>query len=64
MFCTIAAFSLNGEHVVRVLSFRMVFFYLVTTGWIFDISFCENSINQSIIAKASERGHAFNTAVV
>ena len=25
-------------------SFRMVFFYLVTTGWIFDISLCENSI--------------------
>ena len=30
-----------------VLSFRMVFFYLVTTGWIFDISLCEDSINQS-----------------
>ena len=33
-----------------VLSFRMVFFYLVTAGWIFDISLlCENStksINQ------------------
>ena len=26
----------------------MVFFYLVTTGWIFDISLCENSFNQSI----------------
>ena len=25
-----------------------MFFYLVTTGWIFDISLCENSINQSI----------------
>ena len=24
------------------------FFYLVTTGWIFDISLCENLINQSI----------------
>ena len=24
------------------------FFYLVTTGWIFYISLCENSINQSI----------------
>ena len=24
------------------------FFYLVTTGWIFDISLCENPINQSI----------------
>ena len=32
-----------------VLSFRIVFFYLVTTGWIFYISFCENSINQLII---------------
>ena len=27
-----------------VLSFRMVFLCLVTTGWIFDISLCENSI--------------------
>ena len=26
----------------------MVFFYLVTAGWIFDISLRENSINQSI----------------
>ena len=26
-------------------SFRMVFFYLVTTGCIFYISLCENSIN-------------------
>ena len=24
-------------------------FYFVTTGWIFEISLCENSINQSII---------------
>ena len=30
-----------------VLSFRMVFFYLVTTGWIFDIGLCENLISQS-----------------
>ena len=30
------------EYVVRSF-FRMVFFYLVTTGWIFDI-ICENSI--------------------
>ena len=29
-----------------VLYFRMVFFYLVTTGWIFDISLCENAIIQ------------------
>ena len=34
-----------------VLSFRMMFFYLVTTSWIFDISLCENSINhQSMTA--------------
>ena len=39
-FCTISAFFL---------SFRIVFFYLVTTGWIFDISLFENSIKQSII---------------
>ena len=43
IFCTIAVFSLYGEYVVRFLSFRMVFFYLMTTGWIFDISLCENS---------------------
>ena len=29
-------------------SFRMVLLYLVTTGWIFGISLCENSINQAI----------------
>ena len=33
----------------NVFSSRMVSFYLVTTGWIFDISLRENSINQSII---------------
>ena len=36
------------ESTSYVLSFRMVFFYLVTMGWIFDISLYENSINQSI----------------
>ena len=39
--------SLCMESTSYVLSFRMVFSYLVTTGWIFDISLCENSINQS-----------------
>ena len=39
-------FSPCMESTSYVLSFRMVFFYLVTTGWIFDISLCENSINQ------------------
>ena len=36
----------------------MVFFYLVTTGWISEISLCENSIDQSIksiIAKLQSR---------
>ena len=46
-FCTIAIFSLYGEYVVRSFLPDGVFFYLVTTGWIFDISLCENS-NQSI----------------
>ena len=40
--------SLCIESTSNVLSFRMVFFYLVTTGWIFDIGLCEISIkNQS-----------------
>ena len=36
------------ESISYIFPFRMVFFYLVTTGWIFDINLCENSINQSI----------------
>ena len=37
------------ERMPCVLSFRMVFFYLVTTGWISGISLlCENLTNQSI----------------
>ena len=41
--------SLCMESTSYVFSFRMVFFYLVTTGWIFDIIslLCKNSINQS-----------------
>ena len=36
------------ESTFYVLSFRMVFFYVVTKDWIFDISLlCENSIDQS-----------------
>ena len=31
-----------------VLSFRVVFSFLMTTGWIFGITSCENSITQSI----------------
>ena len=41
------------ESTSYVLSFRMVFFYLVTTGWVFDISLRENSINQS----SNQRNH-------
>ena len=33
------------------------FFYLVTTGWIFDISLCENSINQSINTAFFQHAH-------
>ena len=36
------------ESMSYVLSFRMVLFYLVTTGWIFYIRLCENSTNQPI----------------
>ena len=36
------------ESTSYVSPFKMLFFYLVTTGWIFDISLCENSINQSV----------------
>ena len=46
-----------------VLSFRMVLFYLVTTGWIFDISLCENSINQSNENQASLRIYTFPKVV-
>ena len=34
------------ESTSYVLPFRMVFFDLVTTGWIFYTSLCENSINK------------------
>ena len=45
------------ESTSYVLSFQMVFFYLVTTGWIFDISLCENSINQSAGRKKKMAGY-------
>ena len=49
IYCTISAFPLYGEHVVRSFLPDGIFFYIVTTGWIFDIILlCENSINQSI----------------
>ena len=43
IFCIIAVFSLYGEYVVRF-SLPDGVFYLVTTGCIFYISLCENSI--------------------
>ena len=49
IFCTISAFSLYGKYVVRsfFLPDGVFHSYLVTTGWVFDISLCENSINPS-----------------
>ena len=41
------------EYAVRSFLPDGVFFYLVTTGWIFDISLCENSINQSNLGCSS-----------
>ena len=40
------------ESTPYVFSFRMVFFYLVTTGWTVDIGLCENSINRSTSTSA------------
>ena len=38
-FCTMVVFSLYGDEMASyVFHLRMVFFYLVTMGWIFDIS--------------------------
>ena len=42
IFLPLPFFSLYGEYVVGF-SFRVVFVYLVTTGWILDISSSENS---------------------
>ena len=36
------------DYTSYVLSFRMVFFYHVTTGWICYISLCKSLFNQSI----------------
>ena len=51
------------ESTSYVLSFRMVFFYLVTTSWIFDISLCEDSFNQSM-AKRGEKGGETKVPIV
>ena len=47
IFVPLLPFSLCMESTSYVSPFLVVFFYLVVTGWIFDISLlCENSINQ------------------
>ena len=43
-------FSLCMESTSYVFSFRVVFIYLVTTGWIFNLSLCENLIKKNQIA--------------
>ena len=53
--------SLCMESTSNVISFRMVFFYLVITGWIFDISLCENSVDQSNQSTSVRTGHAHNS---
>ena len=51
LYCLVPLpFALCMESTSYVFPVRMAFFYLATTGWIFDISLCENSINQSINA--------------
>ena len=48
VFFVLFPLSLCMESTSYVLSFRMVFFYLVTTGWIFDISLYKNSVKNTI----------------
>ena len=53
--------SLCMESTSYVLSFRIVFFYLVTTGWIFYISLCEISIkNKAALYKIVPRSPSFS----
>ena len=49
------------ESTSYVLSLRMVFFYLVTTGWIFYVNLCKNSINQFKTSTAKTLTHNENT---
>ena len=48
-FCTIAVFSSYGEYVVPFFSLPAGVFLPCDhgTGWTFDISLCENSVNQT-----------------
>ena len=52
-FCTISAFSLYGEYVVRSFLSDNGVFISCDHGWIFYISLCENSINKSIMVGLS-----------
>ena len=48
-FCTVSAFSLYGEYVVHSFLPDGIFFYLVTTGWIFLSYVRIQSINQKLV---------------
>ena len=48
VFFVLFPLSLCMESTSYVLSFQMVFFYLVTTSWGFDISLCKNSVKKTI----------------
>ena len=51
------SFFLCMESTWYVAPFRMVFFYLVTTGWIFDISlYVRIQSNQSIVLRSNAFG--------
>ena len=59
IFFPISTFSWYGEYAVRSFLPNGVF-YRVTTGWIFDISLRENSINQSnmiICTQTADKPH-------
>ena len=51
-------FSLCMKRTSHVSPFQMVFSYLVTAGWIVDVSLCENSINKKeTIRKIIQHSH-------
>ena len=53
IFCTTAVFSLYGEYVICFFLSRIVFFYLVATGWIFYTAYVRiQPINQSVSSQS------------
>ena len=50
IFVRLPFFSLYEECTSYAFPLRVVFFYLVTKGWILDISLCENSIQSKSIS--------------